>query len=348
MGPIAAALSGGVDSAVVAARLRTEGRDIVGLTARLLPPDCAGGRSCCDEQDARRLCALLGVEHYVVDLSQQFQAAVIDHFTSAYWEGLTPNPCLVCNALIKFGALLQTARSLGCEALATGHYAIVEHREGRYALHRGADPSKDQSYMLLHLTQEQLACALFPVGESLKADVLAEAHRLSLPVAERESQDVCFISGSTAEFLQAHIDMTPGPIIDTAGHRLGTHRGLPLYTIGQRHGLDIGGTPRLYVLSKDTRSNSLVVGTRDMLERRSFIVPRPNWVSLAPPAPGETVPCEVMVRYRGRPIAGEVAIEADGACRVCLAPHDQAIAPGQGAAFYDSAGYLLGGGTITG
>jgi len=200
--------------------------------------------------------------------------------------------------------------------------------------------------MLLHLRQEQLARAQFPLGESLKAEVASEARRLSLPVAQRESQDVCFISGGTAEFLEAHIGMTPGPIVDSEGSRLGTHRGLPLYTVGQRHGLDIGGTPRLYVLRKDMGSNSLVVGTRELLERRSFAVPEPNWVSIGPPAPGEVMRCEVMVRYRGKPIAAEVLVAADGGCGVSLADHEQAIAPGQGAAFYDVDGYLLGGGVI--
>lgn len=343
---VAVALSGGVDSAVAAARLRAEGREVIGLTARLLPSDCRGERSCCDEQRARQLCAMLGIEHYVVDLSTQFAAEVITPFLQAYGAGLTPNPCLVCNPRVKFGALLDVARELGCSGIATGHYVQLAPRGGRLALRRACDATKDQSYMLLGLSQEQLAVAHFPLGSSLKADVVVEAERLGLPVAERESQDVCFVAGSVRDYLAAHLEMVPGPILDAAGNEVGRHRGLPLYTIGQRHGLGIGGTPRLFVVEKDVAANALSVGAREQLQRRRLNAPACNWVSIPALPPGETLHCLAMVRYRGKLIEAEVTADPRGGCEVRLGPHDQAIAPGQGLALYDEDGWLLGGGSI--
>lgn len=339
--PIAVALSGGVDSAVAAARLQAEGHRVIGLTARLLP---TGGEE--DAHSARRLCAALEIEHRTIDLSAEFAARVIGPFLQAYAAGLTPNPCLLCNPRIKFGALLDAAREMGCGALATGHYVRPGRRDERFALRRARDAGKDQSYMLLWLSQQQLAAARFPLESSLKAEVVAEAERLGLPVSPRESQDVCFITDSIRDYLSGHLEMTPGPIRDVSGTEIGTHRGLPLYTIGQRHGLGIGGTPRLFVLHKDPPANALVVGSREHLQSRRLIVPKLNWVSIAAPPLGSTLQCLAMVRYRGRPIEAEVTPETGGGCEVRLGPHDQAIAPGQGLALYDDDGWLLGGGTI--
>jgi len=339
--PIAVALSGGVDSAVAAARLQAEGHRVIGLTARLLP---TGGEE--DAHSARRLCAALGIAHHTVDLSAQFAAEVITPFLQAYGAGLTPNPCLLCNPRIKFAALLDATREMGCGALATGHYVQPARRGERYALRRARDAGKDQSYVLLGLSQQQLAAARFPLGSSLKADVVAEAKRLGLPVSPRESQDVCFITGSVRDYLSGHVEVTPGAIRDVLGTEIGRHRGLPLYTIGQRHGLGIGGTPRLFVIAKDPAANALVVGTREYLQRRRLRVPQCNWVSIAAPPPGSTLQCLAMVRYRGRPIEAEVTPETGGGCEVRLGPHDQAIAPGQGLALYDGDGWLLGGGGI--
>ncbi len=292
------------------------------------------------------MCAALGIEHHTIDLAAEFLARVMDPFLQAYGAGLTPNPCLLCNPRIKFGALLDAAREMGCGALATGHYVHSGRRGERFALRRARDAGKDQSYMLLGLSQQQLAAARFPLGSSLKADVVAEAQRPGLPVSPRESQDVCFIEGSVQDYLKAHLDITPGPIRNASGTEIGTHRGLPLYTIGQRHGLGIGGTPRLFVFHKDSAANALVVGTREHLGRRRLRVPRCNWVSIAAPPPGSTLRCLAMVRYRGRPIEAEVTPETGGGCEVRLGPHAQAIAPGQGLALYDDDGWLLGGGSI--
>lgn len=345
---IATALSGGVDSAVVAARLLAEGHDVVGLTARLLPTDPAQGKVCCNELMAAEICRLLGISHHVVDLSQRFAEEVIGDFVRGYAAGLTPNPCLVCNAKVKFGALLDAAIDLGCDALATGHYAVREQRGERWGIRHGADTSKEQSYVLLDLTQAQLGRARLPLGDSLKCEVLQEARRLRLPLVAGESQDVCFIPPGIdyGEYLAQRLWVAPGPILDPTGRHLGRHRGLIFYTVGQRRGLGLGGGPRLYVLAKDPERNALIVGTQKELCRREFNVEKVNWISVAPPGEGEVVDCHVMVRYRGRLLKGQITVLAGRRCRVQVELHTQAIAPGQGAAFYDDEGWLLGGGRI--
>ena len=345
-GTIAVALSGGVDSAVAAARLRAEGAELVGVTARLLSGSEGARRGCCDEQRARELCALLGIEHYIVDLTEEFARQVVAAFVAGYASGLTPNPCLPCNQLVKFGLLAERVAALGCDALATGHYVVRTEREGRWSLRRAADRTKDQSYMLRGLSQEQIARARFPLGGSLKTEVAAEAARLRLPASARESQDACFVPDDLAGFMAQRLPLEPGPILDRAGRNLGTLRGLPLYTVGQRRGLNVGGAPRLYVLARDRARNALVVGEREALALRWFAVRAANWVSIAPPEPGKALDCLVMMRYRGAAIRAVVTVREGGRCEVELAPHDQAVAPGQGAAFYDDEGWLLGGGEI--
>jgi tRNA-specific 2-thiouridylase len=346
-GRIAVALSGGVDSAVAAARLRDEGRELVGLTAKLLPEDWPEARGCCDETVAAEVCRRLGIEHHVVDLAEEFREAIVGYFVNGYGAGLTPNPCLPCNRLIKFGALLDAARALGCEAMGTGHYARTGRRGGRIGVRRGADEDKDQSYMLLGLSQEQLVGAAFPLGESRKAEVEEEARRRKLPALHRESQDICFVSGDYREFLARYLDAAPGPILDGDGREVGVHRGLAYYTVGQRRGLESGKEGRrTYVIAKEPGRNALIVGARAELCRREFEVEGVNWVSMEPPRVGEEVRCLVMVRYRGRLVAGAVKVEEGGRCVVRVVEHDQAVAPGQGAAFYDEEGWLLGGGVI--
>ncbi|MCD6351252.1 MAG: tRNA 2-thiouridine(34) synthase MnmA, partial [Armatimonadetes bacterium] len=235
MARLAVALSGGVDSSVAAARLVAAGHEVIGLTARLLRPQPAAESQADAPTEAERaaaaVCQRLGIEHHVVDLSEEFAARVLDYFTRAYADGLTPNPCLPCNAFIKFGALLDEAGKLGCEALATGHYALCQRRGDRWGLRRGADEDKDQSYVLMFLTQDQLARARFPLGRSRKAEVVAEARRLGLPVMARASQDLCFVPPGVdyAQWLARRVAVEPGPIIDLSGRELGRHRGLIYY-----------------------------------------------------------------------------------------------------------------------
>lgn len=346
MAKVAVAMSGGVDSAVAAARIVDEGHEAIGLTATLLPTGWGAARGCCDVDVAGETCRRLGIEHHVVDLSADFLRDVVEYFVAAYASGLTPNPCIPCNRLVKFGILLDAAASLGCETLATGHYVRRQRRDDGWGLRRAADVAKDQSYMLLGLSQQQIARALFPLAEVRKEQVVEEARRRGLPVLLRESQDLCFVSGDYRDFLAERIKFEPGPILDTEGRELGWHRGLPFYTVGQRRGLRLGGGPKLYVFAHDTARNALIVGTAEQLCRREFEAEDVNWVSISPPRPGTTLACRVMVRYRGRLIAGEVTAMAGRRCRVRTEPHAQAVAPGQYAAFYDTDDWLLGGGQI--
>jgi tRNA-uridine 2-sulfurtransferase len=347
-GLVAVALSGGVDSALAAAVLVAAGHRVVGLTGVLYADDCETERGCCDAQTARALCASLGVEFYPVPLATEFARLVVAPFVAGYAAGLTPNPCLGCNRDIKLAALWEAARTLGATALATGHYARGGTRAGRPGLRRGRDEAKDQSYMLSLVPPEALARTLFPLGDMTKREVVAEARRRGLPFGARESQDACFVDGDVGEYLAARVPLVVGPVVDGEGRILGEHRGLPLYTIGQRMRLG-GQAGRLYVLAKEAGRNALVVGPPEGFSRREFRAGGLNWVSVAAPGPGEGLECLAVVRYHGRPIPAAVVVEAGGeTVRVTLAAHGQAVAPGQGAAFYDDEGWLLGGGVILG
>lgn len=346
-GPVAVALSGGVDSALAAALLRDSGCELIGVTARLYPPGTGGTRDCCDEQMARALCAQLGIEYYPLDLTRPFDAEVIQPFIGAYACGLTPNPCLLCNRHIKFAALWDAARRLGAACLATGHYVSTGFRLGRPGIAAAADPTKDQTYMLALTPAEALAHVRFPLASLRKSEVVAQARARDLPFSPRESQDICFVPVSLPEFLAARLPLEPGPVLDHHGRQLGTHRGLPLYTVGQRPRIPGLAGERLYVIARDVARNALIVGPRAALSRREFRAGMANWISIAPPAPDEPFECLVRVRYRAPLIPATVRVAPGaGAFTVSLGPHDQAIAPGQGAALYDARGWLLGGGLI--
>jgi len=264
------AMSGGVDSSVAAALLRDEGHDVTGVTLKLW-----GGASdsgCCsvsDVEDARRVAAQLGIPHYVFNFSDDFTRDVVHPYVAAYAAGTTPNPCVECNRAVKFGRLLERARVLGFDAVATGHHARVEHVDGRYSLRRGADPAKDQSYVLYMLTQRELARTVFPVGELTKSDVRALAQRLGLRTATKpESMDVCFVKkGARAEFLAARAEMTPGSIVDTSGTEVGAHHGVAVFTVGQRRGLGVASGERRYVVDIDAASATVTIGTKQDLLR---------------------------------------------------------------------------------
>ena len=267
---VAVAMSGGVDSSVTAALLLERGYAVTGVTLRLwtegdLDPD-AGGSAPSDDaiESARQVCSALDVPFQVIDCRAEFKADVVDYFVDAYARGLTPNPCVVCNRRIKFGLLLDSVRTLGIDWMSTGHYVRSELREGTYHLLQGRDPRKDQSYFLYRLTQAELAHLVFPLGELTKDQVWQYARDHRLPVAYRpESQETCFIRDNDyRRFLRVHYpqNVVPGPIVDRKGHRLGTHQGLPFYTIGQRSGLGIAAPHPLFVLDIIAASNTLVVG----------------------------------------------------------------------------------------
>jgi tRNA-specific 2-thiouridylase len=306
---------------------------------------------CCSLEavyDARAVADRLGIPFYVINAEQPFKEKVVDFFIWEYTAGRTPNPCLACNRQIRFGYLLNYARTLGASYLATGHYARVRRDPaGRFQLWRGADRVKDQSYVLHMLGQADLAQTLFPVGEYTKPQVRALAAKRDLPTASRaESQDLCFIAdGNYRRFLieWAPQAVQPGPIVDRQGRRLGTHRGLSFYTIGQRSGLGIAGPRPLYVLALDAERNVLIVGTAEELGGDRLITGPVTWVAgEPPPGPFQT---QVQIRYRATPAQATVIPLPDSRAEVRFAAPLRDITPGQAAVFYDGE-ICLGGGII--
>jgi tRNA-specific 2-thiouridylase len=348
---IVVAMSGGVDSSVAAALLAEQGHDVIGLSMQLY--DQSGTPSfgsCCtldDLHDARRVASAQGFPHYIVNFERQFADKVIANFVNEYTSGRTPIPCAHCNSDMKFSTLLDRARGLGSDYLATGHYArVVQTPEGRFVLRRSIDRDKDQSYFLFSLTQEQLAHAVFPVGTLTKTEVRAEAHRLGLLVAEKaDSQEICFVpSGDYASFVESRAaSVRSGAVVNQQGERLATHAGVHRFTVGQRKGLGIAAQTPLYVLKIDADSGDVTVGPRSALDRANFTVSGVNWIQQdASPA---WRPATVQIRHRHRPASGRVrAIERDRA-EFELDEPQPAITPGQAAVFYDD-DMVMGGGWI--
>ena len=349
---IVVAMSGGVDSSVAAALLAEQGLDVIGLSMQLY--DQRGEQtfgSCCtldDLHDARRVADAIGIPHYILNFERQFEETVISNFVREYAAGRTPLPCAHCNSDLKFSTLLDRARGLGAEQVATGHYARVEQSpSGRWVLRRSADPAKDQSYFLFSLTQAQLARAAFPVGELKKSEVRAQARRLGLTVAEKpDSQEICFVpDGDYASFVARQVPgvARAGAIVDQCGDVLGSHGGVHRFTVGQRKGLGVPSSVPLYVLKIDAESGQVTVGSRDALDRTTLTATGVNWVAREPPS--GWVPIAAQIRHRHHPAPGRVrAIEADRA--ECILDEPQpAITPGQAVVFYDDDA-VVGGGWI--
>ena len=341
---VAVALSGGVDSMVAAHLLKPDHPEIVGLHFR------TGFENPSTERSNRIVQSIgnqLGIPVHLVDVSLEFQQHVVDYFTATYLAGATPNPCMVCNPLIKFGVLLRHAQALGADYLATGHYAVVQRDAGsRNRLFRGTDPDKEQSYFLARLTQAQLDKALFPLGRLTKDAVREIALRNGLkPAAIAESQDICFIpAGTYQEFIRNRCGRAtePGPIETLDGQVVGEHRGLHAFTIGQRRGINCPAIEPYYVLRLDILRNRLIVGAKQDLLTKACRVTRMNWI--APPPDG---PINVLarVRYRSRETPATVTpLDADGVAVRFDSPQS-AITPGQAAVFYDG-DEVLGGGFI--
>lgn len=349
---VVVAMSGGVDSSVAAALLVEQGYDVVGMMLRLWsePGREAFNRCCTPDQmaDARRIAAQLDIPFYAVDVKDYFRKTIVQFFVDEYAAGRTPNPCIECNRHIRFRFLLDHALALDADYLATGHYARIRRAPDGAELWRGVDARKDQSYVLHVLTQQQLAHALFPVGEYDKATVrqIAEAHNL-ISARRSDSQDLCFLGGDDYRaFLERNAPEVgrPGQIVTTAGEVVGEHAGLPFYTIGQRKGLGVTASTPLYVVQKDGAANTLVVGTREELGQREVSVHRVNWI--AGPAPHRPIRAQVKIRYKSPALPATVTAAPDGHATVLFDDPVFGVAPGQGAVFYDG-DRCLGGGLIT-
>ena len=344
---IMAAMSGGVDSSAAAALLVERGHEVVGATLRLF----SGGNlnNSKDIDDARDVCQRLGIEHRVIEAEAAFSREVIGRFASGYAAGITPNPCLDCNRHIKFGLLLDEAKRLGCDRLATGHYARLETDEesGRTLLFKAEDRSKDQSYVLYSLTQDMLAHAIFPLNGMGKEAVRNYASELGLDIADKpDSQDICFVKdGDYTEFLMRECGLKPipGNFSDRDGNILGTHGGIIGYTVGQRRGLGLSFGRRAYVTGKDAQSNIIIIGENDELYSKEILVKDPNFI----PFDRLDGPMKISakIRYSHAESPAEIIPESGDFVRVIFENPQRAAAPGQGAVFYQG-DLIIGGGRI--
>ena len=346
-------MSGGVDSSVAGYLLREQGYDVVGVTMKVWPQDCISRAEdkCCGPQavaDARGVAHSLGIPHYVVDEADQFERLVIDYFSSEYQAGRTPNPCVMCNEKLKFGNLWDKAEALGCDYIATGHYAIIEHHGDRAVLRKGVDPRKDQSYFLFSLRQPQLQRALTPLGGMSKPAIREIARSLGLKVADKvDSQEICFVPGNDYKaFLRSHLgenEFHRGGIYDLSGEFLGEHGGLELFTIGQRKGLPGGSAQPRYVVDLDPATNRVIVGSAEDLVSEEFEIDRVNWVSRGEMQEVREVTVKIRYSHPGSsatftPLEGKRA-------RLRLHEPQKAVTPGQAAVFYEG-DMVLGGGWI--
>ena len=342
------AMSGGVDSAVAAMLMKEKKYQVIGVTLRLLE----GGSRCCsieDITDAKHSCAQLDIPHYVLDTRPAFKAHVLDHFLKQTACGLTPNPCVGCNSRIKFGWLLEQALLLGCDYLATGHYAKILFRDGRRFIQKGRDQRKDQSYFLFELSQFQLKHTLLPLGGLDKNVVRKFGEKYALvPSNKSESQDLCFIpNGQRSEYLKEKLPKTalirtPGNIVTTAGDVLGRHDGLYQYTVGQRRGLGLNGGP-WYVFALDLPRHELRVARQDTVCQKKMIVKDIHWIC---PIRTEKLRCDIRIRYNHRQAPAIVRLVDEDSAEVCFDEAQFAITPGQAAVFYQG-DLVIGGAWIT-
>ncbi len=382
-------MSGGVDSSVAGYLLREQGYDVIGVTMKVWPQDCISRAEdkCCGPQavaDARSVAYALGIPHYVIDEADQFEKLVIKYFSSEYQAGRTPNPCVMCNEKLKFGNLWQKAEALGCDYIATGHYAIIEHHDAaagdrgykRAVLRKGVDPRKDQSYFLFSLRQEQLRRALTPLGRMSKSEIRAIARKLGLKVADKpDSQEICFVPGQDYKaFLRSHLgekQFHRGGIYDLDGNFIATHDGIEMFTIGQRKGLPGGSAQPRYVVDLDPETSRVIVGQAEDLLVEEFEIDRVNWIAPrqnysvtlaanggrsscdaglagARPSRGSwegSVECTVKIRYNHPGTRATLVPLENRRARIRLHEPQKAVTPGQAAVFYDD-DLVLGGGWI--
>jgi tRNA-specific 2-thiouridylase len=357
---VVVAMSGGVDSSVAAALLKQQGYDVVGMMLTLWSePGREGSNRCCSPDAmvlARNVAAILDIPFYAIDAKDVFRSSVVEYFLDGYLQGITPNPCLECNRIVRWSFLLDHALVIGADFLATGHYVRLRTVRSQnsqtktidqFQLMKSADPHKDQSYILHVLNQEQLKRAKFPVGDYHKEEVRRLADQFGLPTASRpESQDLCFLAGEDyREFLKRNApeSLKQGDIVDINGNHLGKHRGLSFYTIGQRKGLKLSSTEPLFVISKNVHENTLVVGLKDKLGRSRLEVKEVNWISGE--TPHGTFRAEVKIRYSASPSWAEVSPGLEGDATLRFNEPQRDITPGQSAVFYVG-DVVVGGGII--
>jgi tRNA-specific 2-thiouridylase len=343
-------MSGGVDSSVAAHLLKQQDHDVAGLFMwkGRHADGGAGSRTCCGEADSLDACRVadaLEIPFEIINFEKDF-GRLIDYFCSEYNAGRTPNPCIQCNLWLKFGKLREYADKIGADYIATGHYARVEHRDGRHLLLRGADATKDQSYVLFSLTQDQLARAIFPNGAMTKAEIRRIAADLDLPVKDKpESQEICFVPDDDyGRFLRERTpnEVRPGPVADLDGNVVGEHPGIQFFTIGQRHGLRIAFGKPMYVVRLEPETNTVVMGPDEALMKRELTVSRVNWHIESPSGP---IGVTAKIRYRHRPRPATVHPLPDGRARVVFDEPVRAVTPGQAAVFYQG-DVVAGGGWI--
>jgi tRNA-specific 2-thiouridylase len=346
---VAVALSGGLDSAAAALLVKQAGYDLLGVHMRL------GDSAHLDLQahHAENVCRILNIPYHEVDLRSEFETCVVDYFCHEYQQGRTPNPCVACNQHIKFGFLLDKALSLGADYLATGHYARVEHSSNGYRLLKATDTSRDQSYFLYTLTQEKLARILFPLGDYTRDQVKQMAKQAGLPTASRSSQDICFISQKNyGVFLSQRFSSMPGDIVDTHGKKLGQHRGIAFYTIGQRHGVGLASGKPFYIVRIEPETNRIVLGSVEDLYSQSLTARNLSWISGR--APQEPITVMAKIRYKSKEAEATVfpsrrcesrCNRDEAICHVRFAQPQKAVTPGQAVVFYNGE-EVLGGGVI--
>lgn len=352
-GKVLIAMSGGVDSSVAAKIMHDRGFECVGCTMKLYDNETAGmceSRTCCaldDVEDARSAAYKIGIPYYVFNFKEDFRRTVIENFISAYNSGKTPNPCIDCNRYIKFGKLFERAKVLDCDHIVTGHYARIEKADGRFVLKKGIDETKDQSYVLYSMTQQQLAHTFFPLGSMLKSEVRATAAGIGFINSDKpDSQDICFAPdgdyAAAIERFSAEESM-PGDFVNLHGKILGTHRGIIHYTVGQHRGLGLKHHEALYVCRIDAVRNEVALGPKSELFSKEADAAGFNWISGE--APDKPVGCKVKIRYRSPEQPAIAEVRNDGTVHISFSEPQRAITPGQAAVLYDG-DTVLGGGVI--
>lgn len=348
------AMSGGVDSSVAAYLLKKEGYECIGCTMKLYSNEDVGiqrEHTCCsleDVEDAKSVAYRLDMPHYVFNFTDNFRLEIMDRFVCGYLSGMTPNPCIDCNRYMKFDLLYKRAEILGCDYVATGHYARIEEENGKYYLKKGLDPTKDQSYVLYPITQEQLAHTLFPLGHLTKAEVRKIAEENGFINADKpDSQDICFVpNGDYVDFIERYTgkSFNEGDILDVSGKVVGKHKGAVRYTIGQRKGLGLAAPKPLYVVDKNMEKNTVTVGYEDSLFKREIYASDFNWIC-GEITPEKPIRCKAMTRYRKPEQPATVYKEGD-LIKIVLDEPGRAITPGQAVVLYDG-DTVLGGGVIS-